>query len=66
MRLKTQSRYNVVQIEVSFVSTGRDRDKAEKVNISPGYEIQTSLNLLFSFTSRGLSFRGLCLDITKN
>ena len=29
-----RSRYNVVQIEVSFVSTGRDCDKPEKVNIS--------------------------------
>ena len=31
---ETQSRYNVVQFEVSFESTGRDSDKPEKINIS--------------------------------
>ena len=31
---KTQSHYNVVQIEVSFVSTRRESDKPEKVNVS--------------------------------
>ena len=33
-RIFYRSRYNVVQIEVCFVSTGRDSDKLEKVNIS--------------------------------
>ena len=28
-----QSRHNVVQTEVSFVSTGRDSDKPETINI---------------------------------
>ena len=32
--IKTQSRYNVVQIEVSFVSTRRDSNKPEKINNS--------------------------------
>lgn len=32
--MERQSRYNVVQIVVSFVSTGRDSDKPEKINVS--------------------------------
>jgi len=32
--MERQSCYNVVQIEVSFVSTGRDSDKPEKINVS--------------------------------
>ena len=31
--IKTQSRYNVVQIEVNFVSTRRDSDKPKNINI---------------------------------
>ena len=30
--IERQSRYSVVQIEVSFVSTRRDGDKPEKIN----------------------------------
>jgi len=32
--MERPSRYIVVQIEVSFVSTGRDSDKPEKINVS--------------------------------
>ena len=32
--IERQSRYNVVEIEVIFVSTGCDSDKPEKINIS--------------------------------
>ena len=52
---KSQSRYNVVEIEVNFVSTGRDSDKYN-TDLAPFWLLH--VNISFSnYIPRALGFR---------